>query len=277
MKAPLVFGSLLALAGTAITAERADASILDGEIVDDELKSAICGQDWYQAVELSSRLIISPKISPEYRQTLLEWRNHFYRYAKENAKTGEGPTCEQAKATPSGFVEQKVPAGPMPRFSPPLPVSVAAAEQKTCEPSATASGALSDRTSVGYSFLTDSFIGVNFVADELMAEESDCSADTADAPTANETYSPQLSSTPLKNLWTVGVRVDGNNIKGRVLNNGWNTFQNVNLILRSRRLGNSTNMKTVAIGTVRAWSETEFVAAFADGSSDWIVERIEVN
>ena len=42
MKAPLVFGSLLALAGTSITAERADASIMDGEIVDDELKSAIC-------------------------------------------------------------------------------------------------------------------------------------------------------------------------------------------------------------------------------------------
>ncbi|MEL6129340.1 MAG: hypothetical protein AAFR30_05445, partial [Cyanobacteria bacterium J06628_4] len=115
MKAPVIFGSLLALAGTATTAERADAAISDVDIPDD-LREAICLQDWYEAIELSGQLITSPVITPDYRQTLLGLRHQFYRYAKGGTKPDEIADCKKTQTEP---LSTKVNAyqGPTPRFS----------------------------------------------------------------------------------------------------------------------------------------------------------------
>lgn len=237
MKAPVVFGSFLALAGTAITSERADAAVLSADVVNSDLKTAICNQDWYQAIELSSRLIVSPKVSPEYREKLLTWRTHFYTSAQNSKAAEELPSCNQLQASSSGEIQRY--AGPTPRFS---SAGSSVASQEQCVPG---------------------------------TDESCISV--VNQPQREEFIRTPSASNFNNNLWTVGVRVEGNRLRGKLLNNGWNTFRNVRLIIRSRELGHSTDIKTVALDTVRAWSETEFVAAFAESPGDWIIERIEVN
>lgn len=243
MKAPVVFGSFLAVAGTAITSERADAAISNAEIVNDGLKAAICSQDWFQAIELSGQLIISPKVSPDYRQKLLTWRNHFYTYVKGNERTDEVPSCEELQASSLGEIQRQNYEGAFPRFSSTL------ASSGTASTSYCATG---------------------------QADAADCESNASESVKANF-VSPPSPTRELTDLWTIGVRIEGNRIRGQLLNNGWNTFRNVKLIIRSQKLGNSTDVTTVALDTVRAWSETEFVAAFSESPSDWIIERIEVN
>ncbi|MEM6254887.1 MAG: hypothetical protein AAF821_18375 [Cyanobacteria bacterium P01_D01_bin.156] len=224
MKAPVVFSSLLALAGTTITAERAEASIPDAETINGDLKTAMCDQDWYQAIKLSSRLIVSPNVSPDYQKTLMEWRNHFYSYAKGNQKTDEIPSCGELSARSIETVQNF--SSPAPQFSSTFASPVSSSAPRSS---------------------TDSFIR---------------SSSSGRSP---------------NNLWTVGVRAEGNRIRGKLLNNGWNNFRNVTLTLRSRKVGHSTNVRTVAIDTVRAWSETEFVASFPEAPGSWFIETIEVN
>lgn len=244
MKAPVVFGSFLAVAGNAITSERADAAISNAEIVNDDLKVAICNQDWFQAIELSGRLIISPKVSPDYRQKLVTWRNHFYTYVKGNERTDEVPSCEQLQASSLGEIQGQDYGGPYPRFSSTLASSGTSSEDSCATSQANAA--------------------------------VDC-ASSSEPLSTNFASSSSSTRGLATDLWTIGVRVEGNRIRGQLLNNGWNTFRNVKLIIRSQKLGNSTDVTTVALDTVRAWSETEFVAAFADSPGDWIIERIEVN
>ena len=212
MKAPVVLGSLLALAGTVATAERADAATVD---IKEELREAVCFQDWYKAIEISSSLIASPKITPNDRQTLLNWRRQFYTYAKGDPQTNKILNCKGVKAPPRQFQS----ASPAPRFS-------------------TNTAAVSSRTI----------------------------ATTPSSPLHT-----------LADLWTVGVRVEGNNIKGTVFNNGITTANNVTLTIRSQQEGQTENIRTVAIETVQAWGETDFVAAFNNAPGDWTIERIEVN
>lgn len=88
---------------------------------------------------------------------------------------------------------------------------------------------------------------------------------------------PSLSVTSLANIWTVGVRVEGNNIRGTVLNNGLTPANNVTLTIRSQQEDNSEDIKTIAIDTVRPWDEADFVAAFNDAPGSWMIESIEVN
>lgn len=232
MKAPLVFGSFLALAGTAIAAERADAAVSDLDIANNALRDAICEQDWYKAIELSGQLMISPKVLPEHRQKLVEWRRHFYTSLKSRTRTDKVPSCEQLWLSSPEEFQQQTYSGPIPRFS-------------------------------SISSLSSS----SFVSESPLVSES----------VSNDVVSQPLNQDLSENLWTVGVRVDGNRIRGKLLNNGWNSFRNVKLTIRSQKIGRSTNVKTVALGQVRAWSETEFVAAFAESPKDWIIEKIEVN
>ena len=215
MKAPIVLGSLLALAGTAATAERADAAISDID-VREELKEAVCFQDWYKAIELSSSLITSAEIAPDERQALLSQRRQFYTYVKGNFKVDGPSDCQDLIASSSqlGTVTHE---SSIPRFS----------------------------SSAAYS-------GV-----------------------AKATPSSPLNT--LANLWTVGVRIEGNNIKGTVLNNGLTTANNVTLIIRSQQEDQTENVRTVAIDTVQAWGEANFTAAFNDAPGSWTIERIEVN
>lgn len=216
MKAPVVLGSLLALAGAAATAESADAAISDVDIKED-LREAICFQEWYTAIELSSKLISSPTVSPDYQQKLLDWRHRFYDHINGEPKQGEMVSCEGL--TPSPVKAQVQPyQGPEPRFS-------------------------NDRIT---------------------------------SPTKTTTASSAPVSI-LANLWTVGVRVDGNSIKGTVLNNGWTHATNVVLTVRSQQADQEADIRTVSIGTVQAWGEADFVAAFSDAPGNWTIERIEVN
>ncbi|MBE9068131.1 hypothetical protein IQ260_15875 [Leptolyngbya cf. ectocarpi LEGE 11479] len=216
MKAPVVLGSLLALAGTAATAESADATISDVDIKED-LREAICFQEWYDAIELSSKLISSPTVSPDYQQKLLDWRHQFYAHISGEHKQNEMVSCEGLTPSPVKIETQPY-QGPEPRFS-------------------------NDRIT---------------------------------SPTKTTAVSPAPASI-LANLWTVGVRIEGNSIKGTVLNNGWSHANNVILTIRSQQANQKTDIRTVSIDTVQAWGEAEFVAAFNDAPGNWTIERIEVN
>lgn len=217
MKSPVVFSSLLALAGTVAIAESADAAILDVNS-QEELKQAVCAKDWYKAIEVSSKLITSPNITPEYRQTLLDQRRQFYTHAQGNTKENEENDCSvfQSSLQTTNKLSYN---GPEPRFS---------------------------------------------------AKKADISSKTE-----------QLFSSPpitaLTNIWTVGVRVEGNSVKGTILNNGLTTARNVTLTIRSQQKDNSEDVRTVAVDTVRAWDEAEFVAAFNDKPGSWMIESIEIN
>lgn len=215
MKAPIVLSSLLALAGTVATAERADAAISDADIKE-ELKEAVCLQDWYKAIEISSSLIASAKITPDERQTLLNQRRQFYTYTKGNFKADELSDCQSVKSPPSQFGSATY-ESPTPRFS----------------------------------------------------------NNTAYSRTTKATPPPQLNT--LADLWTVGVRVEGNNITGTVLNNGLTTANNVTLTIRSQQEDQTESVRTVAIDTVQAWGEASFTTAFNDAPGSWTIERIEVN
>jgi len=58
------------------------------------LRQAICQQDWQRAVTLSSRLMASATISPEYRQQLVTWRYRFSQYAAGGTRFAQIPNCE---------------------------------------------------------------------------------------------------------------------------------------------------------------------------------------
>ena len=217
MKASIVFGSLLAIAGTAATAESADAAISDADI-QEELKQAVCDKEWYMAIEVSSQLINSPTITPEYRQTLLNWRRQFYTHVQGKAKVKQASSCAEIQISLVG-TNTPIYAGPEPRFS----------SQRAA-------------TSIKQNSL-------------LLSE-----------PVA-----------ALSNIWTVGVHIEGKNIKGTILNNGITTAKNVTLTIRSQQNDNSEDIRTVAIETVRAWDEADFVAAFNDTPDSWMIESIEIN
>jgi len=216
MKAPLVLGSLFAVAGTVATAESADAAISAVDIQED-LKQAVCSKDWYKAIEASSKLVASPTITLDYRQQLLDWRHQFYIHARGGAKADEAPGCVEFQ---SSLTETNVSVyqGNEPRFS----------SKRT--------------TSIRQSNLF-----------------------------------PSVSTTVLTDIWTVGVRVEGNSIKGTVLNNGLTNANNVTLTIRSQQEDRSEDIRTVAIDTVQAWDEADFVAAFDDTPRSWLIESIEVN
>lgn len=218
MKAPIVLGSLLALAGTAATAESADAAISDVDIQED-LKQAVCSKDWYKAIEVSSKLITSPTVTPDYRQQLLDWRRQFYTHAQGVAKADETSRCREFQLSFTG-ARQTSYQGPEPRFS-----------------SKGAAAKLSRK--------------VNLLSSD--------------------------SITALTDIWTVGVRVEGNSIKGTVFNNGLTTAKNVTLTIRSQQEDRSEDIRTVSVDTVRAWDEADFVAAFNDTPGSWLIESIEVN
>jgi hypothetical protein len=82
--------SLLAVAGNA-RAAKADVST---EKVKADLRQAICYQDWDKAAETASLLLASSTITPEYRQTLVDWRYRFSNYAATNTKFDQIPNCE---------------------------------------------------------------------------------------------------------------------------------------------------------------------------------------
>lgn len=83
----LACAPLLALA----TSEKATAAT---DPVSQGLRQAICQQDWQRAVTLSSRLMASATISPEYRQQLVTWRYRFSQYAAGGTRFAQIPNCE---------------------------------------------------------------------------------------------------------------------------------------------------------------------------------------
>lgn len=115
MKTPVIFVSLLAVAGTAVTAKSATAATSD-ESIKEGLKQAICSQDWESAIQLSSGLIASPNITPEHRQTLVDWRHRFMDYSRDKTRFDKIPDCEGFYQRP---VDIKVQAysDPTPSFS----------------------------------------------------------------------------------------------------------------------------------------------------------------
>ncbi|ESA34558.1 hypothetical protein N836_16825 [Leptolyngbya sp. Heron Island J] len=220
MKSPTVLIPLLALAGVAATAENADAAIADLDISDD-LKEAICHQNWYKAIEVSSALITSPDITPEHRQTLLGLRHNFYAYVKgDDVKSDDLADCPGMQPLNQ---QAQLYKGPMPRFS------------------------------------------------------NSSTTNTNQAPVSVSTEMPSYRTSTSTNVWAVGARVEGNSIKGTLLNNGLTTAKNVILTVRSQQDDQSEAIKTVVINTLKPWSETEFVATFNHAPGNWMIERIEIN
>ena len=115
MKTSVALASLLAVASTATTAKSAVAATPDASIKKD-LKQAICLQDWNKAVELSSNLIASSTITPEYRQTLVDWRHRFSDYARDKTSFDKIPDCEGAQQRSVDIKVQSY-QEPGPRFS----------------------------------------------------------------------------------------------------------------------------------------------------------------
>ena len=242
MKAPVIFGSLLALAGTATTAESADAAISDVDIPDD-LREAICLQDWYEAIELSGRLITSSAITPDYRQTLLGLRHQFYSYAKGGPKPDEIVDCKKTQTEP---LSTKVTAyqGPTPRFS-----------------------------SNNNSYALDRYCQYGKPSQYMQNLGYTCS----DGFVASATPVSTARANILDNIWTIGARVEGNTVKGTVLNNGQVSVENATVTIRSQQDDQSEVVKTVAIDTIKAWDETDFVATFNHTPGNWTIEGIQVN
>lgn len=97
MKIPYVLtcASLLAVAG----GQQAMAATSPGdELVKASLRQAICQQDWPTAITLSSRLIASGNITPDYRQQLVDWRYRFSQYDASHTYFDQIPHCEGVSA-----------------------------------------------------------------------------------------------------------------------------------------------------------------------------------
>lgn len=60
----------------------------------ENLKLAICQQNWQAAVGISSQLMSSSNITAEYRQHLVTWRHQFSQYAASKTRFAEIPNCE---------------------------------------------------------------------------------------------------------------------------------------------------------------------------------------
>lgn len=86
--------SLLAVAGNAGAAKAEVSSEISTDKIKADLRQAICYQDWDKAAETASLLIASATITPEYRQTLVDWRHRFSNYASANTKFDHIPDCE---------------------------------------------------------------------------------------------------------------------------------------------------------------------------------------
>ncbi|MEM8810171.1 MAG: hypothetical protein AAGF01_29475, partial [Cyanobacteria bacterium P01_G01_bin.38] len=71
--------SLLAVAGhaKAAQAEVPYDQVKSLEQTKEDLRQAICYQDWNKASEVASLMIASSAITPEYRQNLVDWRYRF--------------------------------------------------------------------------------------------------------------------------------------------------------------------------------------------------------
>ena len=243
MKAPTVLGSLLALAGTVATAESADASVLDVEIPDD-LREAVCYQDWYKAIEVSSTLIVSSNNTPDERQTLLDLRRKFYTYVKGGDKSEQFTSCDEKQPSSINAKTNREQSA-APRFS----NSAAGVPGRYC-----------------YQIEARGYV-----------QEIDprCSEEIIESTKSLSTPSAQTNDS--SSVWTVGTRVEGNSIKGKLLNNGLTTANDVKLTIRSQKDDRSETVKTVAIDAVSAWSETEFVATFNQSPRNWMIEQISFN
>lgn len=248
MKTPTVLVSLLALAGTAATAESADAAI-SGIELPENLRDAICYQNWYEAIELSGQLITSSKITPEHRQTLLELRRNLYTYAKSaKATPDELIDCQESQIEsvvseqPQLFYE-----GPVPQFS----KGISNTPGRYC---------YQKRTS-------GDFDSLNYQCPNK---------ETASIDTKTTVLSQHRVNTP-NSVWAVGARAEGNSVRGTLLNNGIAAVRNITLTIRSQQDNQSDTVTTVAIDNVNAWSETEFVATFNHAPGNWMIESIQVN
>ena len=113
MKNSFIFVSLLAAAGTAATAESATAATTSDTLLKANLKQAICYQDWDSATDLSSLLITSPTITPEYRQHLVDWRHRFIDYSRAKTRFSRIPNCGRVDIQ----IKPQVQNYPTPQFS----------------------------------------------------------------------------------------------------------------------------------------------------------------
>ena len=102
------------LAVTIVPAIADNAVAYPTESIKDGLKAAICAQDWNEAINLSGNLIASSEITPELRQSLVDWRQRFSNSAKGQVKLDSVPNCQgvQRNAT-----EIRVTPYQAPRFS----------------------------------------------------------------------------------------------------------------------------------------------------------------
>ncbi|MEO1400854.1 MAG: hypothetical protein AAFV72_06310 [Cyanobacteria bacterium J06635_1] len=113
--------SLLAVAGhaKAAQAEVPYDQIKSVDQAKEDLRQAICYQDWNKALEIASLIIASSAITPEYRQNLVDWRYRFSNYSDTNTKFDNIPNCAGVAppAPPSQPLGQVYPSD-VPQFSP---------------------------------------------------------------------------------------------------------------------------------------------------------------
>ncbi|MEM8810018.1 MAG: hypothetical protein AAGF01_28710, partial [Cyanobacteria bacterium P01_G01_bin.38] len=85
----------------------------------EDLRQAICYQDWNKASEVASLMIASSAITPEYRQNLVDWRYRFSNYADTNTKFERIPNCQGVAPPPAPSQPLgQIYSSDVPQFSP---------------------------------------------------------------------------------------------------------------------------------------------------------------
>ncbi|MEM7795880.1 MAG: hypothetical protein AAF579_15680 [Cyanobacteria bacterium P01_C01_bin.118] len=230
---------VLAVTIAPLIADSATAYTLEGESVESikaGLKVAICTQDWGKAEELSSNLIASSAITPEHRQSLVDWRHRFSDYSKGQVKFDSVPNCEgvQPKA-----VEVRVQAyqTPIPRFS----------------------GSSRVATSPCY-------MEMRGVVTNLSHMCGTGESEPVVAAVSTESRRADLT--------TLYVRQVGNTVQGTLWNTGEAPANNIRLKIKGEQEGRPQQYREIDISSLAAGGQSEFQADFTLLPVNFSIESI---
>lgn len=221
-----------------IAATAKSATAATDESIKEGLRQAICFQDWDSAIELSSNLISSSGITPEHRQTLVDWRHRFMDYARDKNSFDKIPNCERVQPR---SVDIKVQAygGPAPRFS----------RTNTLADAPVCYMERSDGQIVNLSYM--------------------CGSNAT--PTVEVAALPSSQSSNLSDLFTFGVRAEGRTVIGNIWNSGLTPANNVKITIRAQQTGRSKEKREVVIDRIGVRGEADFVASFNHIPENWSI------
>ena len=87
---------------------------------------------------------------------------------------------------------------------------------------------------------------------------------------------PASASNQLGDIYTYGVRANGNAVVGTLWNSGLSAASNITLTIRSEAFGRPSATREVTIDTIGARGEADFVARYNHAPGQWSIENIRV-